>query len=115
MRGAAGDLRVLDMVRLPSDVKQAESRLHRSYHVPPVEVKVYPHQLDAMKLLLEGGRPAPLTSRTGRLNSYAPPNIQNLRPVLTEEQQAMRDAIWAAMRKSLGLETPENRDETDTG
>ena len=43
------------------------------------------------------------------------PNFQQLRPPLSEEQKAMRNVIWEAMRRSLGLETAENSDKADSG
>lgn len=115
LRGACGEMRVLDHIRLPSDARQAESRLHRSSHRPPVELKLYPHQLDALARLSEGGQLAPLMTRTGRSRFHLEPNMQNLRPPLTDEQQARRDAIWEAMRRSLDLRTAENSDKADTG
>lgn len=75
----------------------------------------YPHPLDALSLLSEGGQLAPLMTRTGRSRLHLEPKIQNLRPPLSEEQKAMRNAIWEAVRRNLGLETTENSDKADTG
>jgi hypothetical protein len=70
--------------------------------------------LDALSLLSEGGQLAPLMTRTGRSRLHLEPKIQNLRPPLSEEQKAMRNAIWEAVRRNLGLETTENSDKADS-
>lgn len=54
MRGLGGELRILDSFRLPSDTQQQASRLHRSHHLPPVEIKLYPYQQAAMELIASG-------------------------------------------------------------